>query len=368
MCVAEENGWRMGGCWLDLVALPIICFAGMFLNICCLIVFFLHRSHPLVPALIFLSTFDLLQLLFSIFVLFIPALHDYTLSHPYGLLGQIAYLSTGLLSPLLLAVNSASIWTICYITVQRHKAILRPLSCLHPPSRQYLPLLLISFAALAFNGSKWVEFHWYWIEIDIAEEEMLRVEMNITGNHLKWFLAHNASELALNENYRRIMDNILYPLLVYGVPLLLLSVLNFQILTHIFSRRAIFDHKKKFAQETRAVTLLISIVTTFFLCHTGGLAIRFFDHLQYEDSHSYVLITDLINLLFNINSLTNPLLYFVFTRQFRDLRVSFLHSHFASPSSRSGESMGDASQYSELRDLNTPYRTPCLSRLLTAPP
>lgn len=60
-------------------------------------------------------------------------------------------------------------------------------------------------------------------------------------------------------------------------------------------------------KETRAVTLLISIVMTFFLCHTGGLAIRFFDHLQYEDSHSYVLITDLINLLFNINSLTNPL-------------------------------------------------------------
>ncbi|PAV67461.1 hypothetical protein WR25_19498 isoform C [Diploscapter pachys] len=147
MCVAEENGWRMGGCWLDLVALPIICFAG-----------------------------------------------------------QIAYLSTGLLSPLLLAVNSASIWTICYITVQRHKAILRPLSCLHPPSHQYLPLLLISFAALAFNGSKWAEFYWYWIEIDIAEEEILRVEMNITGNHLKWFLAHNASELALNESYRRIVS------------------------------------------------------------------------------------------------------------------------------------------------------------------
>ena len=28
MCVAEENGWRMGGCWLDLVALPVICLAG----------------------------------------------------------------------------------------------------------------------------------------------------------------------------------------------------------------------------------------------------------------------------------------------------------------------------------------------------
>ena len=30
MCVAEENGWRMGGCWLDLVALPVICLAGKF--------------------------------------------------------------------------------------------------------------------------------------------------------------------------------------------------------------------------------------------------------------------------------------------------------------------------------------------------
>ncbi|VDO52231.1 unnamed protein product [Haemonchus placei] len=39
----------------------------------------------------------------------------------------------------------------------------------------------------------------------------------------------------------------------------------------------------------------------------------------------FVLLKDCINLLFNINSFANPMLYFLFTRQFRDLRVSFRH-------------------------------------------
>lgn len=120
-------------------------------------------------------------------------------------------------------------------------------------------------------------------------------------------------------------DHFLYPVLVYLVPLLLLSVLNFRILSHISAQRVAFDHKSRLAQERRSVTLLISIVSLFFFCHTGGLAIRFVDQSKYADSALFVLVKDCINLLFNINSFANPMLYFLFTRQFRDLRVSFRH-------------------------------------------
>ncbi|KAK6015685.1 hypothetical protein OSTOST_18863, partial [Ostertagia ostertagi] len=126
-----------------------------------------------------------------LFVLFIPALHDFTNAERFGALGQIAYLSTGLLSPLLLAFNCASIWTICYISVKRHKAILRPLSSIHAPSRPFSPLLAIAAAALIFNGSKWAEFRWLWIDVEVD---------NVT----RMFLAHEPSDLAYNETYRQL--------------------------------------------------------------------------------------------------------------------------------------------------------------------
>ncbi|VDP09646.1 unnamed protein product [Heligmosomoides polygyrus] len=267
-------------------------------------VFVSHRSHPLVPALIVLSICDLLQLTLTIFVLFIPALHDFTNAERFGALGQIAYLSTGLLSPLLLAFNCASIWTICYISIQRHKAILRPLSSMYAPPRPFYPLMTIALAALIFNGSKWAEFRWQWIDVE-----------NTTSR----FLVHEPSELAYNDTYRRMFDHFLYPVLVYLVPLLLLSVLNFRILSHISAQRVAFDHKSRLAQERRSVTLLISIVSLFFFCHTGGLAIRFVDQSKYADSALFVLVKDCINLLFNINSFANPMVSE--GREIRELRT-----------------------------------------------
>ncbi|VDM76867.1 unnamed protein product [Strongylus vulgaris] len=121
MCWDEEDGWSTGICIVNLWILPTVCAVGIILNTCCLLVFTSHRSHPLVPALIVLSICDLLQLTLTVFVLGIPALHEYTRSDQFGVLAQIAYITTGLLSPLLMAFNCASIWTICYISVQRHR-------------------------------------------------------------------------------------------------------------------------------------------------------------------------------------------------------------------------------------------------------
>ncbi|KAK5976623.1 hypothetical protein GCK32_018728, partial [Trichostrongylus colubriformis] len=144
-------------------------------------------------------------------------------------------------------------------------------------------------------------------------------------------------------------DHILYPVLVYLIPLLLLSVLNFRILSHISAQRVTFDHKSRLAQERRSVALLISIISLFFFCHTGGLAIRFVDQSKYGDSALFVLVKDCINLLFNINSFANPMLYFLFTRQFRDLRVSFRHSS----SSRSGSLLVNAIRGSNCKRIAT---------------
>ncbi|CAI4228130.1 unnamed protein product [Auanema sp. JU1783] len=315
MCLSELNGYRICSCIIDLFILPIVCILGLILNCSCLLVFSRVRSHPLVPALIILSSCDLLQLLFSIFVLFIPALHDFTDSDRYGLLGQIAYLSTGFLSPLLLASNCASIWTITYISIQRHHAIISPLEHMKSPRRRFLPLFLISLSALIFNMCKWAEFHWKWLEVK-------------RKGQTHWILAHDPSALFENSKYRTIVDHYLYPICVYLIPLILLCVLHFRILTALSTKRISYNHKARMVQEKRSVALLISIVILFFLCHTGGIVFRFVNRPDFPNIDLLVLMVDIVNLLFNVNSFANPMLYFFFTRQFSDLRDNFLQVHF----------------------------------------
>ncbi|KIH50805.1 hypothetical protein ANCDUO_19113, partial [Ancylostoma duodenale] len=113
-------------------------------------------------------------------------------------------------------------------------------------------------------------------------------------------------QLDFMEEITKEFDHFLYPVLVYLVPLVLLSALNFRILSHISAQRVAFDHKSRLAQERRSVTLLISIVILFFFCHTGGLVYRFIDR-EKKDSALFVLFKDCVNLLFNINSMANPM-------------------------------------------------------------
>lgn len=108
-----------------------------------------RRSHPIVPALIVLSICDSLQLLFSLFVLYLPALHDHLELHPLGFVAQVAYVATGTLAGGLLASNCASIWTMCYISIQRHRAIVKPLSTVKgSDTPACVPLCAIATAAL----------------------------------------------------------------------------------------------------------------------------------------------------------------------------------------------------------------------------
>jgi hypothetical protein len=251
--------WRPLGHVLDLYVLPFICLSGLVLNGACLIVFSQRRAHPIVPALIVLSICDSLQLLFSLFVLYLPALHDHLELHPLGVVAQIAYIATGTLAGGLLTSNCASIWTMCYITIQRHRAIVKPLSTVKGSKLPVtVPLGLIAIAALVFNLPVWFEFTWSLDQVDLGN-----------GTHA-WILWHSNSPLSKSATYRFVMHQVLYPIAVYLIPLILISVLNLRILSHIASSRIqSVGHKCRMAKERRSVRLLISIVVLFFLCHTG---------------------------------------------------------------------------------------------------
>ncbi|VDM46791.1 unnamed protein product [Toxocara canis] len=103
-------------------------------------------------------------------------------------------------------------------------------------------------------------------------------------------------------------EKLLYPICVYFLPLVVISVLNFRILS-ILNRERINAEGRNLGKEKRSIRLLTAVVILFFFCHTGGLVIRFFADDE-EYSEQFVLAKDVVNLLFNINSLANPLVRF----------------------------------------------------------
>ncbi|TMS39903.1 hypothetical protein L596_006359 [Steinernema carpocapsae] len=302
ICASQPEVWRLVDCLLSLYLLPSVCFLGLLLNGGSLWVFLNHRQHPIVPALLILCICDSMQLLLSMCVLFVPALHDYSGSPANGGLTQVAYFSTGLLAPLLLTANTASIWTICYISVKRYRVIANPFSEAFQRPKGF-KLSLIAFLALLFNASKWMEYEWDW-------------------NADYQLYVHKPSPMAFNKHYRLLSDVVLYPACVYIIPFCLIIGLNLLTLRIIKDHRMFtVGHKRRLARERRSGMLLIAIMVVFFFCHTGGLVIRFVDMQKYEERDWFIFFKDMINLLFNVNSLANPMLYFMFTKQFKDLTV-----------------------------------------------
>uniref|UniRef100_A0A0M3IIM3 G_PROTEIN_RECEP_F1_2 domain-containing protein n=1 Tax=Ascaris lumbricoides TaxID=6252 RepID=A0A0M3IIM3_ASCLU len=182
----------------------------------------------------------------------------------------------------------------CFIAIRRHYVISRPLHSIASPPSNIIPLSTIAICALLFNASKWAEFRWFWYSDPSTK---------------RYVLIHEYSQLANNAFYILVREKLLYPICVYFLPLVIISVLNLRILS-ILNRERVGNESRNLAKEKRSIRLLTSVVVLFFLCHTGGLLIRIYaDEQQY--SERFILAKDVVNLLFNINSLANPMVGFI---------------------------------------------------------
>jgi hypothetical protein len=83
----------------------------------------------------------------------------------------------------------------CYISIQRHRAIVKPLQTMGNAQRSTnRQLFAIFMAALLFNVPVWFEFTWSVVEVRTEDDEY------------RWFLWHTASNLAMNPTYKLIVS------------------------------------------------------------------------------------------------------------------------------------------------------------------
>ena len=87
-----RSEWLWRSCVVDVYLAPTVCVLGFLLNLICAVIFCAYPQNKrsnLVPYLIGLCIFDALQLLLSIFVLILPAIHEYTRIPHLSAFGQV---------------------------------------------------------------------------------------------------------------------------------------------------------------------------------------------------------------------------------------------------------------------------------------
>uniref|UniRef100_A0A914W176 G-protein coupled receptors family 1 profile domain-containing protein n=1 Tax=Plectus sambesii TaxID=2011161 RepID=A0A914W176_9BILA len=312
-------------CTLVLYVAPVLCSLGFILNCVCISIFIsvnnkgYFRKISLVVYLIALCFFDALQLMLSIFVLVLPAAGEYIeIQYPKEalLLYRISAYTVRIGYPLLQSSYYATVWMITLICVQRYQAVCHPSSVwrkrLQNVRNSKTSISLIIFAAIGLNLIRFWEFEW---------KVKLHEGRNIT----------EAVSSALRQNtvYNLVQEGIVYGLMAYVLPTVLLVILNVNIVSTI-CRTA----RQKYASTTedramqknehRNALMTVTIFIVFFACHTLAVTLRVLTILVPDIGVIFNhplgwFLEDLSNLLVNFNSLLNPLIYFCFTRRFRDL-------------------------------------------------
>ncbi|CAI4228416.1 unnamed protein product [Auanema sp. JU1783] len=297
-------------CVLVVYVEPILCSIGFLLNCACIAVFLSVSSHgyfrktSLLTYLIALSACNAIQLLFSVFVIVLPAMEQFIgeeHAERATNLRSINSKTVRLGYPLLLAANYSAIWLLALTCAQRYQAICHPsnpwkmrLSCVR---RSKAAVTFVVTVAIALNIIRFWELEW-------KDDQGIVVNSKLRDHIL----------------YKIIQEGLVYGVIVYGLPICLLIWLNKNIIQLIHSEQIHVQPSRRSA-EYRTALMTVCVFVVFFLCTTLSASIRLFMIVAGEvvDAVDLVWLVDLSNLLMNINALITPIICFVFTRGFKDL-------------------------------------------------
>ena len=215
--------------------------------------------------------------------------------------------------PIVCIAQMNSIWLTVLISAERYIAIVFPLRASHMCTIRNIRLavLITCLASIVFNIPKFFEFY------PLAEEDP---NYNVTR------IIVGANALRSDPIYRYFYNTALYCLIIYALPLTILSRLNLSIVRMIKKAKKNWHRlNRSEKKEMNATILPLMIVLVFTICTTQSLIAFPLDAVFVEFVFWLQIYTAVVNLLVIFNSAVNFILMCVFGRKFRSMLKDLLY-------------------------------------------
>ena len=296
------------------VIIGVLSFLGLVGNVTS---FFVLRKHKSETATIFL----LQVLAVSDSILLLCSALVYTLSSIYPTVGGLKELfdSCRLLQtyiwPVSLMAHTTTIYITVLVTLNRYCAVCRPsvpLGAYFLQATKLQVVAVVSFSVL-YNTPRFFE------------HQVMRIEEQPLHPNATPGTAPNVTYFNVGDDkvYQIIYSNVLYFPVMYIVPLVSLTCLNYRLMRGLREIRqkkaALTGHRA--VRDDHITTIIIVIVFVFIVCQTPALVNQIFwaamDHADRECGHFHFYYTKVSDVLVVFNSSTNFVIYCLFGKRFR---------------------------------------------------
>ena len=212
--------------------------------------------------------------------------------------------------PLICSAQTASVWLTVLICTERYLAVCRPLentSIRNIPRLRTFVCIICAFSVV-YNVPRFFEF--------VPTERHL-------FNPNRTISVITDTDLRRNDIYRYLYNTVLVSIVVYAVPLIVITFLNIKIIREM--RRCAnrwHDLNRRQKRELKASVMPMCIVAVFLVCGSQSLAVFILDAIYMESYHEHEWLqvyTAIVNLLVIINSSLNFVIFYLFGSKFRVL-------------------------------------------------
>lgn len=272
---------------------------------------------------------DTIMLLANLAFQILPNLKDryeqfYSFYHIYGLLAIVSW-------PISFAAQMTTVWLTVLISVERWFAVCQPLLtskyCSYKRTR--LTCYCVFVFSLLYCSPRFFEYT-LCMRWSPDYYEQLGNETTTEETHGVPYCSHkeNGTGYSLQKNaaigttYLVVYCAILYFLIAFLLPILLISVLNTKLILELHRCKEMWSQLSRNQKKEQKITKLpICIVVLFLVCGAPALAVNVLDAAQIHLGSHWDLMITIGNLLIMVNSATNFIIYCLVGKDFRNALI-----------------------------------------------
>jgi hypothetical protein len=302
---------------VGIYATGLLCGFGILGNILSFIV--LGKDNKRLPLFLILRALAVSDSILLVTVLFMQVMancYEFTGAF-HGLYIIRGYLGVSVW-PCIMMAQMSSVWLTVLVSIERWIAVCHPLKAgtMCTLKRAHLSVIGVMAFSILYNIPRFVEYRLEPMpHVTFSEDSNKSVEVTI-WNNVK-------SEIGENHVYRYLYCATLYFLIIFLIPLVMITILNIRLVYTIKMAKKQWSNMTKRIKKEHKITIIpVCIVVVFYICATPALLTQVLDSIFLEkimeslEYNTYIVVS---NMLVTLNSAINFIIYCMLGKKFRQI-------------------------------------------------